>query len=190
MSFLLNALIFLVTLFFTVRFFRRDGRWSWANGRPAFRFFTVLSNVLCALSALGMCLFPGQAWAWTLKYLGTLTVTVTMVTVLLFLGPTMGYGVLFKGSDLFMHLITPLLALVSFCVFERRGMSLGFSLLGLLPVFAYGTFYLYKIKYAPAAKRWDDFYGYNRGGRWPVSYAAMMAGTLLLCLALRFLQNL
>ncbi len=190
MAFFLNLAIFLVTLVITVRFFRRDGVWSLRNGMPAFRYFTVLSNVLCALSALGMCAAPAQTWAWTLKYLGTAAVTVTMLTVLFFLGPTIGYALLLKGRDLILHLITPLVAIVSFCAFERRGMALGTALLGLIPVALYGTYYLYRIRYAPEGKRWDDFYGFNRGGHWPVSYAAMMVGTVLICLGLRFLQNL
>ena len=190
MALLLNAFIFLITLFFTVRFFHRDGVWSFKNGKPAFRFFTVLSNVLCALAALCMCVAPAQDWAWTLKYIGTAAVTVTMLTVLFFLGPSYGYAALLKGRDLFMHLITPLAALVSFLAFERRGMTFGFALLGMIPAILYGSWYLYKIKYAPADRRWDDFYGFNRGGHWPASFAAMMAGTLLICVGLYYLQNL
>ena len=194
---LLNLTIFAVTLVLVVRFFRKDGQWAPERGRFAFRFFTCQSNVLCAAAALAMAVFrlSGEApyWAWILKYIGTAAVTVTMLTVFFFLAPSVGKdgaAKLLKGPDLFMHLLTPLAALVSFCVFEKRGMSFAEALWGLLPVALYGPMYLYRILYAPEGKRWDDYYGFNKTGKWPVSFAAMFAGTLLICLGLAALQNL
>lgn len=194
---ILNLLIFLVTLALVVLFFRKDGKWVPERGRFAFRFFTCQSNVLCAVTALLTAVFrlAGNLpeWVWLLKYIGTAAVTVTMLTVFLFLAPSVGkewVKVLLKGGDLFMHLLTPLLALFSFCVFEKQGMTFSQSLTGMLPVVLYGPLYLYKILYAPAEKRWDDFYGFNKGGKWPVSFAAMLAGTFLICLGIMALQNL
>ena len=74
-----------------------------------------------------------------------------------------------------------------FLVLERGKMSIGTAFLGLIPVIAYGLLYLYKVIYAPEEKRWPDFYGFNRNGKWPVSYAAMVAGTIVICLVLRAL---
>ena len=194
---ILNLLIFLVTLVLVILFFRKDGEWVPERGRFAFRFYTCQSNVLCAAAALLTALFrlTGNLpeWVWLLKYIGTAAVTVTMLTVFLFLAPSVGkdwVNVLLKGGDLFMHLLTPLLALFSFCVFEKQGMAFAQSLTGMLPVVLYGPLYLYKILYAPAEKRWDDFYGFNKGGKWPVSFAAMLAGTFLICLGIMALQNL
>ena len=193
-SILINAAIFIITAFFTIRFFRKDGKWDINRGKKAFRFFTCLSNVFCAFAALLTAVFQLSGSLpdviWILKYIGTAAVTVTMLTVLLFLGPIYNYKDLLKGSDLFMHLITPLLALLSFCVFEKRGMSFRISLFGLLPVFLYGPLYLYKTVYAPEDKRWDDFYAFNKTGKWPVSFAAMFTGTFLICLGIMALQNL
>ena len=89
-----------------------------------------------------------------------------------------------------MHLLTPLAAILSFCVFERRGMTFAQALWGLLPIVLYGPLYLYKILYAPAEKRWDDFYGFNKQGKWPVAFALMVAGTFLMCMAFMAVQNL
>ena len=178
-------------------FVRKDGKWVPEQGRFAFRFYTCQSNVLCAAAALLMAVFrlAGNLpeWVWLLKYIGTAAVTVTMLTVFLFLAPSVGkdwVNVLLKGGDLFMHLLTPLLALFTFCVLEKQGMTFPQSLTGLLPVVLYGPLYLYKILYAPAEKRWDDFYGFNKGGKWPVSFAAMLTGTFLICLGIMVLQNL
>ena len=44
----------------------------------------------------------------------------------------------------------------------------------MLPVVLYGPLYLYKIVYAPPQERWDDFYGFNKGGKWPIAFAAML----------------
>ena len=193
----LNTLIALLTLLIVVSFFRKDGQWVPERGKFALRFFTTLSNILCAaacmLTALAMNAGGVPEWIWTLKYIGTAAVTVTMLTVLLFLAPSFGKGalkVLLSGTDLFMHLITPLLALVSFCVFERRGMTFCESLWGLLPVLLYGPLYLYKILFAPPEKRWDDFYGFNKQGKWPIAFAAMVAGTFAICMALMAVQNI
>ena len=190
---ILNALIFGITLFIVVfKFFRKDHKWDLQRGRSALRFFTAQSNVLCAVCALGMCFFPQNRGIWLLKYIGTAAVTVTMLTVFLFLAPSIGkeWLVLLKGTDFFMHLITPLMALFSFCVLEKRGMDFGTALLGMLPVALYGPWYLYKIRFAPEGKRWEDFYGFNKGGKWPVSFAMMFLGTFLICLGIAGLQNL
>ena len=193
-SIMTNAAVFAITAFFTICFFRKDGRWDTGRGRKAFRFFTCQSNVFCALASLltAVSQIPGPVpdGVWILKYTGTAAVTVTMMTVLLFLGPVYGYKELLKGSDLFMHLLTPVMALVSFCLFEKRGMNFGTSLYGMLPVALYGPFYLYKTVYAPEEKRWDDFYAFNRNGKWPVSFAAMFAGTFLICMGIMALQNI
>ena len=191
---ILNAAIFLITLIIVVFiFFRKDHNWDLKRGRSALRFFTAQSNVMCAAAALMMCFFPQSRAVWLLKYAGTAAVTVTMLTVFLFLAPSVGkdwVSVLLKKSDLFMPLITPLLALASFCFLEKRGMSFGTALLGMLPVALYGPWYLYKILYAPAEKRWDDFYGFNKGGKWPISFVMMAIGTFLICMGLMALQNL
>lgn len=190
MALAINAAIFAITLIIMIRCFKKDGRWAWENGVVVFKYFTVLSNVFCALAALLMCFVPEQNWAWLLKYVGTAAVTVTMLTVLLFLGPSFGYRDLLKGPDFCMHLLNPLLAIVSFCVFERRGLSFGAAMLGLVPVALYGLVYLYKVVIVPEDKRWDDFYGFNKDGKWPIAFSAMVVGASLISLGLMALQNL
>ena len=69
-------------------------------------------------------------------------------------------------------------------------MSFPQCLWGMFPVVLYGPVYLYKIIYAPEEKRWDDFYGFNKGGKWPVAFTGMVNGTFLICLGIMVLQNL
>ena len=194
---ILNLAIFLVTPLLLVFYWLKEGKEKPDKFRAAFRFFTCQSNILCSLSALAMLIsrLAGALprWVWILKYAGTAAVTVTMLTVFLFLAPSVGkdwYDVLLKGaSNLFMHLLPPLMALVSFCVFEKRGMTFGQALLGMLPLVYYGPLYLYKIRFAPEGKRWEDFYGFNRNGKWKVAFAAMSVGCFLVCMALMAIQN-
>ncbi len=192
----LNLAIFLITFVLLLHASRKDGQWSPNQMKFLFRFFTVQSNALCALTSLLMAiaLLAGNVpeWIWLLKYIGTASVTVTMLTVFFFLAPCVGkdwFKKLLKGPDFFLHLITPIMALVSFCFLEKRGMTFPQSLFGLLPVVLYGPLYLYKILYTAEEKRWDDFYGFNKGGKWPIAFAAMLCGTFLICLGLMALQN-
>ena len=189
-SLFINIIIIIITTILVVRFFREDDKWSPARGKKAFRYFTTQSNVLCAVSALAMCLFPDKDWAYYLKVMGTAAVTVTMLTVLIFLSRLYGYKALLTGSDLFMHLITPLLTIISLCVFERRGISFLASFIGVIPVALYAPLYLYNVIYAPEEKRWEDFYGFNRDGKWPVAYALMVAGTAVICVVFYMVLNL
>ena len=68
-------------------------------------------------------------------------------------------------------------------------MGFSIALLGMIPVVVYGLWYLYKILYAPADKRWDDFYGFNKGGKWPITFTGMMVGGFAVCMLLMALQN-
>ena len=176
-----------------LHYFRRDGKWDFQTGFRALRYFTVLSNVLCAVGALAILLTPSDVLpfgVWLLKYLGTAAVTVTLLTVLLFLGPTLGYKLLFQGQDLYLHLIAPLLAILSFCFMERdHTLTFGWSLLGLIPMLLYGVFYLWQVVLRKPAG-WEDFYGYNKNGKWPVSFALMVVGTFLLCMLLLLLTKI
>jgi len=188
LSILCNAVIVLATAAGVLAMFRNEGRWDAAKGRAGFRYFTVLSNVFCALAALAVLIAQAAGGlpfgVWITKYIATVAVSVTMVTVLVFLGPNMGYKPLLSGWDLFMHLLTPLLAIVSFSLFERQTMAFPLCLLGLLPTALYGAVYCYRVVFLPEGQGWEDFYGFNKGGHWRLSIVAMLLGTFLLCLAL------
>ena len=196
MLILLDLAIFLCTISaFASCFKGEDGVWRAETGIGALRYYTLLSNLLCAFASLAVALaLMGGAvprWIWLWKYIGAAAVTVTLLTVLFFLGPAMGYKLLLSGRDLYLHLIGPLLAIVSFCFFERfYPLPLSLSLVGLAPVILYGLVYLYKVVLCPEDKRWEDFYGYNKTGKWPISFAAMVVGGALVCAALCGLYRL
>ena len=153
------------------------------------RYFTTLSNLFCAAACLCVAAFrltgAVPRWVLILKYAGTVEVMVTFLTVMLFLGPSFGYKNLLTGPDLWLHAVCPLLALVSYLAWDRTEGPLPLALLGALPVLLYGLMYLKKaVLEKTPEKRWDDFYGFNRGSRWPLSFAVMLTAGVLLSLAL------
>lgn len=190
----LNAALFALGFGCCFSCFFREGKWDVKQGIGALRYFTVLSNLLCAFSALAVALTRAGSFpyaVWLMKYLGTAAVTVTLVVVFVFLGPTMGYAKLLKGRDFMLHLVCPLLGIASFCFFERAyPLPVGVALLGMIPMALYGAMYLYRVVLCPEGKRWEDVYGYNKDGKWPVSIAAMFAGTAVLCLGLMLLYRI
>lgn len=166
--------------------------WGIRKSNPAsslFRYFTTLSNILSALASLAVviALICGALPLWTLllKYAGTVAVTVTLLTVFLFLGPsTHDWKGLLYGAELLLHLICPLLAIVSLLVFEKTAMPAWSIAVGILPVALYAVLYWYKVVRAPEERRWKDFYGFNRGGKWPLTFTLMLIGATLIAVAL------
>ena len=169
--------------------------------RIVFRYFTVLSNLLCAASAAAVVIaritgaaaqgWPDAAagtlpaWVSVFKYVGTCAVTVTLLTVFLFLAPSLGsFKDLLQAQDFLLHCLCPVLAIVSYVFFDQIKMSFGFVLLGTLPVLLYGIYYLYRVVYAPQEKRWEDFYTFNRGGKWPIAFAAMVIAAFVISVVL------
>ena len=175
LSVLLNTAI-VVCMLIPLLFYRGK-----APMRVMLRFFTTLSNLLCALTALLVVIFRvcGGApnWVLVLKYIGTAAVTVTLLTVLLFLGPTKGFKRMFSGPDFWLHLPAPVLAIVSLLLCDKPALPFAGTLLGVLPVLLYSIVYIFRVLFAPEERRWPDFYGFNRDGKWPVSLGAMLVGS-------------
>ena len=156
-----------------------------------FRYFTTDSNIFCAVSclvsALGLISLPEGAWLshglLVFRYIGTVAVTVTFLTVMFFLGPTIGYKPMLSDTSLWLHLICPVLAIVSLLLEKGSALFPADMLWGLVPVVLYGLLYLYMVVLRKGEK-WEDFYGFNRNGKWPVSMALMFAGAGVICAVL------
>lgn len=193
LSFLLNAANVILTAISVIGFFISTGSGNMqVAGAKCFMFFTIDSNILAAVASLCMCIFsikhikdesvviPKRLSLF--KFVGTTAVTVTFLTVIFFLGPTMGYGIMFVGSSLFLHLINPLLCIISYAFLERsEALPLKYSLLGVLPTAVYGAVYVAMVV---VTRKWPDFYGFNIGGFWYVSLPVMLAATYLFAFCL------
>lgn len=195
-SALLNLAVFAaVTLAVLSRFPAvEDGESRFRHGAKTFRYFTTDSNLLAALACAVLLpfrlrtLFGGAealpVWALTLKYVAVCAVTLTLLTVLCFLAPTQGWGKMYGRSNLWLHLICPLLCILSF-LFTDGGTPLPFSatFAALIPMGLYGAVYLAEVVLIGTDRGgWKDFYGFNRGGKWFVSLPLMLGVSYLIAL--------
>ena len=123
-----------------------------ADGWGSIKYFTVQSNLLYGVYAaiFAVCeLIYGSADAvpqvlYLLKYIFTVGITLTMMTVLCYLAPIVekSYPPLFKGANLYFHLLVPLLGIIAFCFFEKSAViSVPQVFLGLIPFILYGIYY-------------------------------------------------
>lgn len=193
----LNGLIVIFTAYCMSRFFTvgGDGNMAVMNTR-CFQYFTVDSNLLAALASLLLMLGqiaclrggnPPHPVFLILKHVGTTAVGVTFFTVFCFLGTLYGYRSMIAGVNLFMHLLTPLLAMLGFCLLEKQP-ELRFRsvFLGLIPTMLYGIVYVMLVVFQ---KRWLDFYGFNIGGHWKLSCCLMLLATFFISLGLWALRR-
>lgn len=129
-------------------FFWRDGALA-GDGWSDLKYFTVESNLLTGVTAvlwLVLRAIKGKGgapkWLSLLKYLAAVSVFVTFTVVILFLGPLYGYGRMYYGSNLFFHLIIPLLAILEMIFLAEEDISFRESFLGMIPTLLYGVGYL------------------------------------------------
>ena len=198
LSLILNVLIFAFTAYSVfLCFYNADSGQLTADGLKAFRYFTVDSNIVCALAALAVVIADvrllsgngGQLPKWVLlfKFVGTVGVTLTMLTCILYLSKmTGGFGNLIRGKELFMHLLTPVLAIVSYVLFEHGApLKLWTIFLPCVPVAAYGAVYFYMVLSVPKDRGgWNDFYALARNRNWVVPVLVMAAAIILISLVL------
>lgn len=77
--------------------------------------------------------------------MGTVSVALTFFTVFCYLGQIMEGGVLrlLKNSNLFLHLIIPVISMINFTIFEKTDkIKLRYCFLGILPTVLYAFFYM------------------------------------------------
>lgn len=203
LSILCNLLIVILTYVNVSTFFHRvgDGNMQ-VVGTYCFQYFTVDSNILSALTALLLVCVQIVAlvrkqdllpqWAVLCKYVGTVTVALTFLTVVFFLGPTQGFLRMFSGNAFYLHLIGPLLAIGSLLFLEKgeKPITRKQTLFALAPIFLYACVYLTMVVIVGWENGgWFDFYGFNRDGHWYLSFVVMLIAGWALCMLLRCLYN-
>ena len=178
--------------------------WGWEHaplsglGLTTLKYFTIQSNLLSAVTSAVCVTFYLQNrdqrlpdWAHTLRFVATTAVTLTLVTVEAFLSPMLyGYASMHAGANLWFHLLLPLMAIVSLCVFEAdRPLLWRTTLVAIIPMVLYGAGYLANILIngigeGPAT---NDWYGFTAWGmeRIPIVFIVMMLVTWLIATVLR-----
>ena len=161
-----------------------DGPSGWTPDPGTLRYFTVDSNLLALLSSLLVLLSwrravrPAPHWLWVVRLMAASGLALTCGMVMAVLAPIRGYGYMLDGPDLHLHLICPLLHILSFVLLEgEAGVPLRRALWGLLLPTVYGVVYMVNVV---ALRRWSDFYFLNEGGRWlPNGLLALLAVAIL-----------
>ena len=197
LSIVFNLAIIVMTAVALAEFFSEIGGRANMQVKNArcLEYFTVQSNILCSLTAIFMIVFgvirlaggaPAPLWALILKLLGTTAVGLTFFVVFLMLAPYAGYKFMIEGGSLYMHLISPLAAMVSFILLDcGPKLPMWAIALALIPTVLYGAVYLYQVVVKGEKNGgWEDFYGFNKGGKWPFSCVLLLGMTALIAFLL------
>ena len=165
------------------------------NSFLAFRYFTVLSNVLLGVIALILAVFEIVAlkkkealpsWSNLLFFVGSTGTTLTWLTVIVWLGPTMGYPFMYAGANLFMHMLTPVVGIfrILFLGIDSKGVSFKQSFFGMIPMVLYTIYYLTNVilhdGYGDANYDWYGF-AYDGLGSGIAALFIMLAITYAIC---------
>lgn len=138
------------------------------GGIRTLRYFTILSNFGGVFASIYF-LFSGEKnreKAEIYKYIAAVCLTLTLTTVLVFLGPLFGYKLMFTGASFWFHLIVPAAAILEYIFLSTGKTSAKTNLLAVVPMIIYGLFYLGNLiinGYGDPAHS-NDWYGFGRWG--------------------------
>jgi len=148
------------------------------------RFFTVDSNIFMAIVSLLFAIKEARiikgkdneisTKMYILKLMSTMGVMLTFLTVMLYLGPIAkgGIPVLLKNSNLFFHLIIPILSLITFTIFEKTNkLEFKYTIYGVVPTLIYGIYYLINVLVHienGSVSPIYDWYWFVQGGLWQI----------------------
>lgn len=201
-------LVFLGTTFMITGFhFMSDEVILESTKLNAFKFFTVDSNILMGLIALLFVYFEYQIIKkrkktipqelYVMKLMFTVGVMVTFLVTTLYLAPFSpnGYFSMFQNSNLFFHLIVPILSLISFIFFEKTDkIKFKHTFLGMVPTLTYAIFYVANILVHLENGKVSytyDWYGFAQGGLVSTLFVFifMHLATYIVSLSLWFLNR-
>ena len=183
-SFIMNILIFIIVvlgIIFMMTGFKFMGNHEVlsSTGLSPFRFYTVDSNIFVGISALILIIYESlllkgkikeiPKYAYVIKYIGTVAVTLTFLVTLLYLAPMFGdkFILLYLNSNLLFHLIVPLLSIISFVFLERIKLDFKYTFYGVSTMLIYGIYYginAYVHQIDGIVPTEYDWYGFVRGG--------------------------
>lgn len=122
------------------------------HGIKVFQFYTENSNYVALVVSFVFCIVGIYclrrnlclpSWLHHIRYVTTTCLTITLVVVLCVLTPLYPNTfifMMFKDSNLYQHLLCPLLSIISFIVFENLyKLSFKSTLLAIIPTMFYGV---------------------------------------------------
>ncbi len=149
-------------------------------GVPIFSYYTVLSNVFMGIVSF---VFANREYQilrgrkkeiplvyYIFKMVGTIAVSLTFFVVFAYLGFVSkgGHIPLLRNSNLFFHLIIPVMSIINYVIFEKTNViKFKHIFYGLLPTFLYEIYYtinlLLNIKNGAVSIR-NDWYSFAQNG--------------------------
>jgi hypothetical protein len=171
-------------------------------GTKTFRMFTVLSNMLMAVSAAMTIPFAVDGirqrnyhlprWIVNLSFMGVNCVSLTFLVALGILSPRAGFSyIMIEGSNLFLHTLVPIMAIVSF-LFVNAYHTVKFkaTFLATAPVFVYAMVYLVSAIFIGEENGgWRDHYRFEDLMPWYYILVIMLLFSFGIASLLRFIHN-
>ena len=195
---IINIILVIVVLGSWIALFVSSSGTLMHNGINSLKYFTVLSNLLEGAASAAWLVSSrrngkASSHAEQLKYVAAAAVGLTCVVVLTFLGPLYGYPEMFAGPSLYMHLLTPVIAIAEIIFLSDFTYTRKDNRLVMLSPIVYGVVYLGNnlingIGEWPDTNDWYFFlaWGYPVG---VLIFVVICAVTWLLGLAMRKLHR-
>lgn len=178
----LLTILAIIVMFFGIKFMNTYDSVLETSKVDMFKFFTVQSNIFIAVVAFIFMLDEIKILKkdinaislkkYILKLSATTAVGLTFFVVFTYLGPISKNGIfsLLMNSNLFFHLIIPLLSIIVFAFFEKTDkIKFKYNIYSIIPVVIYTAFYLTNIlihmkngKVSPIY----DWYWFVQNGIW------------------------
>lgn len=165
-----------------------------------FQYFTFTAN---AITAFGTAMIIPYAidgfrkkrfycpkWAVLFYFTGTVCTTLIMVFATCVIS-LFDFEMAFRGTNFYLHLVCPILILVSFFLIESYyNISKQEVIKSMIPVFIYAMIYIYKVIILGVDKGgWKDIYYFITYAHPLFSFILMMTMTYLVSLLVRFVYN-
>ena len=171
-------------------------------GLKTFRMFTTLSNLILSVGAILAIPYQIEGlkknnyhlprWIVYFLYSGVTGVSVTFVTAISVISISEGFkDAMFNGTNLFMHTINPITAILLFTIVnDDHHLYYKSIIYAFLPEFVYSIIYIIMAFIIGEANGgWTDHYKFNEYIPWPITLIVMYAMTMGIALLIRLIHN-
>lgn len=203
----LLVVLSLIIMFGDINFMNMQDPIEESNRIAMLKYFTTDSNILVGIASLLLLINEKKVLKdkrkaikpslLIFKYISTISVMVTFLTVFIYLGPGSSGGIvsMLTNSNLFFHCIIPLLAFISFVFFERsNSISKKYIKYGVIPVIIYAFYYMFGVlthlNNGSVSIKYDWYWFVQRGIEYIfIVFPVMILGTYLLSYIIYILNN-